>query len=87
MSTTKSTKRAGIGVTHAGTGRICSECRNGKWSVNNFNYNGEPFLIYCEYSTYAYNRRMRCGYCYGNTAACKEFIAGEKPDWRKEARQ
>ena len=69
-------------VTHADTGRTCGECRCGEWCTNNFNYKGEPFMIYCPHSTYVYSRAKGCGTCFDNTAACAKFDEGERPNWR-----
>lgn len=64
--------------------RICGECRLGEWNADSFNYKGEPFMIYCEHSTYAYSKRRACGTCFGNTRACTKFEEGEKPNWREK---
>lgn len=62
---------------HAGDGHTCGECAKGEWNTDCFNYRGKPFLIYCEYSTYARTRDGR-GVCYDNTTACENFIVGKK---------
>lgn len=70
--------------THAGNGHTCGECCRGEWNMNNFNYNGKPFLCYCEHSTYAYSPRRACCTCFDNTPACECFKDGERPNWRKK---
>lgn len=69
-------------VTHAGTGRTCGECKCGEWYTDSFNYKGEPFMIYCPHSTYAYSRSHGCGTCFDNTDACAKFDAGERLNWK-----
>ena len=36
-------------VQHAGTGHTCGECVKGHYNLMNFNYEGKPFMIYCEH--------------------------------------
>lgn len=62
--------------------QTCGECGCGEWCTNSFDYRGEPFMIYCEHSKYAYSRRRKCGTCFSDTAACECFKAGERPSWR-----
>lgn len=58
-------------------GKTCGECARVCWNECNFDYQGKPFLIYCENSTYARTRDGR-GVCYDNTTACENFIIGKK---------
>lgn len=56
----------------------CGECRHGLWCGAYFDYQGKPFLIYCERSSYAYSKRVQENSCLACTPACKFFEAGEK---------
>lgn len=58
-------------------GRTCGECAQGCWNMENLNFKGRPFLIYCEHATYARNKRGRW-VCLDNTPACVKFIEGAK---------
>lgn len=49
--------------------------------MNNFNYEGKPFLCYCEHGTYAKTKDGR-GVCYDNTEACRQFKEGKKDEPR-----
>lgn len=59
-------------------GYTCGECAHGEWNDVHFDYKGQPFLIYCEHSQYAYSPRRQCATCYSDTAACEHFIEGKK---------
>lgn len=63
---------------HAGTGHTCGQCAHGRWNLDCRDYQGRPFLIYCEHATYAYSPREKCNTCYGDHQACAHFIQGEK---------
>lgn len=58
-------------------GRTCGECAQGCWNMENLNFKGRPFLIYCEHATYARNKMGRW-VCLDNTPACERFIEGAK---------
>ena len=66
---------------HAGDVHTCGECCRGEWNMNNFNYNGKPFMIYCEHSTYAKTKDGR-GVCFDDTEACNQFKEGKKDEPR-----
>lgn len=58
-------------------GRVCGECRCGCWNLENLNYQHEPFIIYCDHSTYAHTK-AGVGMCLDNTPACGYFEEGKK---------
>lgn len=63
---------------HAGTGHTCGECMLGIWNEDNFDYQGKPFLIYCIYATYAYNKRAGMPVSMSHHDACPNFVQGER---------
>lgn len=65
-------------VVHAGTGHYCGECSHGEWNDIYRDYQGKPFLIYCEHATYAYSPKRQMPTCFADTKACERFVAGEK---------
>lgn len=66
------------GTQHPGIGHVCGECARGVWNDICFDYQGKPFLIYCEYATYAYSPRMGMPTCFADHAACRHFEEGKK---------
>lgn len=58
-------------------GHTRGECRRGCWNEENLNYKREPFMIYCEHSTYAHTKKGE-GVCFYDTPACECFEKGEK---------
>ena len=80
MTTKRGRKPAA--VQHAGTGHTCGECVNGRYNLANFNYDGKPFMIYCENGERGYSHIEKSNVTYADCAACECFKAGERPNWR-----
>ena len=66
--------------THAGTGRTCVECCRGEWNMNNLNYKGKPFMIYCEHGNRGYSHVEKSNVTYEDLAACEHFVQGKRGD-------
>lgn len=80
MTTKRGRKPAA--VQHAGTGHTCGECVNGRYNLANFNYEGKPFMIYCEHGERGYSHVEKSNVTYAYYAACECFKSGERPNWR-----
>lgn len=80
MTTKRGRKPAA--VQHAGTGHTCGECVNGRYNLANFNYDGKPFMIYCENGERGYSHIEKSNVTYADCAACECFKAGDRPNWR-----
>lgn len=57
--------------------RTCGECALGEWNMENRNYQGDPFIGYCEHAKFGHSKDDR-GVFLDNTPACTFFEAGEK---------
>lgn len=57
--------------------RTCGECALGEWNMENRNYQGDPFIGYCEHAKFGHSKDDR-GVFLDNTPACAFFESGEK---------
>ena len=64
--------------THAGTGRTCGECVQGHYNLANFNYEGKPFMIYCEHGERGFSLVKKLNVTYADCAACENFVQGKR---------
>jgi hypothetical protein len=64
--------------THAGTGYTCGQCARGAYNMENRDYNGAPFLIYCEHGTQGYSKRVRQFVTYKDCSACEHYQQGKR---------
>lgn len=75
--TKKAPKRATIEAP-----KTCGECARGEWNMENLNYKGCPFLIYCEHTDYARQPNNGRRVCFDSTPACDKFTPGTKKGGR-----
>jgi hypothetical protein len=64
--------------THAGTGYTCGQCARGAYNMENRDYTGAPFLIYCEHGTQGYSKRVRQWVTYKDCDACEHYQKGQR---------
>lgn len=57
--------------------RVCGECALGEWNMENRNFEGEPFIGYCEHAKFAHSKDDLRVFL-DNTPACTFFEAGKK---------
>ena len=62
---------------HAGTGHTCGQCALGECNMENRDYTGAPFLIYCEHGTQGYSKRVRSFVTYKDCDACEHYQQGQ----------
>ena len=79
--TTKRGRRPAA-VQHAGTGHTCGECVKGRYNLANFNYEGKPFMIYCEHGERGYSHIAKSNVTYAYCAACEHFVNGKREGWK-----
>ena len=48
--------------------------------MNNFNYEGKPFMIYCEHGNRGYSHVEKSNVTYADFAACEHFVQGKRGD-------
>ena len=63
---------------HAGDGHTCVECVKGRYNLANFNYEGKPFMIYCEHGNRGYSHVEKSNVTYADFAACEHFVQGKR---------
>ena len=63
---------------HAGDWHTCGECVKGRYNLENFNYEGKPFMIYCEHGERGYSHIEKSNVTYADCAACEHFVQGKR---------
>lgn len=66
-------RKTKIQVQHAGTGHTCGECVKGRYNLANLNYEGKPFMIYCEHGERGYSHVEKLNVTYADCAACDNY--------------
>ena len=62
---------------HAGEWHTCGQCARGAYNMENIDYTGAPFLIYCEHGTQGYSKRVRSFVTYKDCDACEHYQQGQ----------
>lgn len=75
-------KRKTKSPVHAGTLHTCGECVKGRYNLANFNYEGKPFMIYCEHGERGFSRIEKSNVTYADCAACEHFVQGKREGWK-----
>ena len=63
---------------HAGTGYTCGECAIGSYNMENRDYTGAPFIIYCDHGTQGYSKRVSSFVTYKDCNACEHYQQGQR---------
>lgn len=64
------------------TWHTCGECVKGRYNLMNFNYEGKPFMIYCEHGERGYSHVAKSNVTYAASASCEYFVQGEREGWK-----